>query len=95
MLSYVRLSAAPWTVAHQASLFMGFPRQEYWNGLPFPSPGDFPEPGIKPASPVSLALAGRFFINVPPGIFKVINGQDEREVKGSKGSPLFHYYILM
>ena len=95
MLSCVSLSAAPWTVAHQAPLFMGFPRQEYWNGLPFPSPGGLPEPGIEPASSVSPALSGRFFINVPPGIFKVINGQDEREVKGSKGSPLFHYYILM
>ena len=40
----------PWTVAHQAPLFMGFPRGEYWRGLPFPSPGDLPNPGIKPAS---------------------------------------------
>ena len=67
MLSYVRLSAAPWTVAYQASLFMGFPRQEYWNGLPFPSPGDLPEPGIKPAYPSSLALADGFFTTLPPG----------------------------
>ena len=44
-----------WTVAQQASLSMGFPRQEYWNGLPFPPPGDFPNPGIKSGSP---ALAG-------------------------------------
>ena len=48
----------PWTVAHQAPLCMGFPRQEYWSGLPFPSPGDLPDPGIQPKSP---ALAGRFF----------------------------------
>ena len=41
----------PWTVAHQAPLFMGFPRQEYWNGLPFPSPGDLPNSGIEPRSP--------------------------------------------
>ena len=40
----------PWTLAHQALLSMGFPRQEYWSGLPFPSPGDLPDPGIKPAS---------------------------------------------
>ena len=40
---------------------MGFPRQEYWSGLPFPPPGDLPDPGIKPASFVSPALAGRFF----------------------------------
>jgi len=41
----------PWTVAHQASLSTGFSRQEYWSGLPFPSPGDLPDPGIKPRSP--------------------------------------------
>ena len=46
----------PCTVAHQAVLSMGFPRQEYWTGLPFPPPGDFPDPGIKPASPMSPAL---------------------------------------
>ena len=48
----------PWTVAHQAPLRMGFPGQEYWSGLPFPSPGDLPNPGIEPKSP---ALAGSFF----------------------------------
>ena len=41
----------PWTVAHQAPLFMGFPRQEYWNGLPLPSPEDLPDPGIETGSP--------------------------------------------
>ena len=55
-LSHVRLFATPWTVAHQASLSLGFPRQEYWNGLPFSPPGDLPDPGIKPAFP---ALAGQ------------------------------------
>ena len=54
----------PWTVARQAPLSMGFSRQEYWSGLPFPSPGDLPDPGIKPTSP---ALAGGFFIVEPPG----------------------------
>ena len=54
----------PWTVVHQAPLFMGFPRQEYWSGLLFPPLGNFPAPGIKPTSP---ALAGRFFTNEPPG----------------------------
>ena len=44
-----------WTVACQAPLSMGFPRQEYWSGLPFPPPGDLPNPGIKPESPVSSA----------------------------------------
>ena len=41
----------PWTVAHQAPLSMGFSKQEYWSGLPFPSPGDLPDPGIEPRSP--------------------------------------------
>ena len=50
-LSHVRLFATPWTVAHQAPPSMGFSRQEYWGGLPFPSPGDLPHPGIKPRSP--------------------------------------------
>ena len=47
LLSFVRLFAAPWTVAYQASPSMGFSRQEYWSGLPFPSPGDLPDPGIE------------------------------------------------
>ena len=50
-LSRVRLFATPWTVAYQAPPSMGFSRQEYWSGLPFPSPGDLPDPGIKPGSP--------------------------------------------
>ena len=50
MLSHVQLFATPWTVAHQAPLSMAFSRQEYWSGLPFPSPGDLPDPGIKLAS---------------------------------------------
>ena len=51
LLSCVRLFATPWTVAHQAPPSMGFSRQEYWSGLPFPSPGDLPDPGIEPRSP--------------------------------------------
>ena len=50
-----------WTVTNQSPLSMGFSRQEYWSGLPFPSPGDLPSPGIKPTSLISPALAGRFF----------------------------------
>jgi len=53
-----------WTVARQAPLSMGSPRQEYWSGLPFPSPGDLPDPGIEPTLP---ALAGRLFTAEPPG----------------------------
>ena len=61
VLSHVRLFATPWTVASQAPLSMGFSRQEYWSELPFPSPGDLPDPEIKPVTPVSPALVGRFF----------------------------------
>ena len=50
LLSCVRLFGTPWTIAHQAPQSMGFSRQEYWNGLPFPSPGDLPKPGIEPRS---------------------------------------------
>ena len=56
--------ATSWTVASQAPLSMGFPRQEYWSGLSFPSPGDLPNPGIELASP---ELAGRFFTTELPG----------------------------
>ena len=57
-------SASLWTIAHQAPLSMGFSRQEYWSGLPFPPLGDLPDPRIEPASPV---LAGRFFTTKLPG----------------------------
>ena len=60
-LSCVWLFAVPWTVAHQVLLSMGFSRQEYWSGLPFASPEDLPNPGIKPSSLTSPALAGGFF----------------------------------
>ena len=53
----VQLSATPWTVAHQASLFMGFPRQEYWSRLPCPSSGDLPDPETKPGSPALQAYS--------------------------------------
>ena len=56
-LSCVRLFAIPWTVAHQAPPSMGFSRQEYWSGLPFPSPWDLPDPGIEPWSPALQAYA--------------------------------------
>ena len=54
----------PWTVAHQAPLSMGFSRQEYWSGLPFPSPGDLPDPGIEPRSPT---LQADTLTSAPPG----------------------------
>ena len=57
----------PKTVACQTPLSMGFSRQEYWSGLPFPPPGALPDSGIEPTSPASFALAGGFFTIVPPG----------------------------
>ena len=63
-LSHVRLFATLWTVAYQASPSMGFSRQEYWSGLPFPSPGDLPDPGIEPGSPTLEADA---LTSEPPG----------------------------
>ena len=62
-LSHVRLFATPWTVTYQAPPSMGFSRQEHWNGLPFPSPGDLPNPGIEPRSP---ALQAEALTSEPP-----------------------------
>ena len=64
LFSCVQLFATPWTVACQAPPSMGFSRQEYWSSLPFPSPGDHPDPGIEPGSP---ALQGDFLPSEPPG----------------------------
>ena len=63
-LSRVRLFATLWTIARQAPLSMGFSQQEYWSGLPFPSPGDLPDPGIEPRSP---ALQADALTSEPPG----------------------------
>ena len=62
-------SATPWTVAHQAPLYKEYPRQEYWSGLPFPFPGDIPNPGIEPCSP---ALQAGSLLSEPPGKTKYI-----------------------
>ena len=62
-LSRVQLFATPWTVAYQALPSMGFSRQEYWSRLPFPSPGDLPDPGIKPGS---LSLQADALTSEPP-----------------------------
>ena len=64
MCSVTQLCSTLQTIAHQTSLSMRFSRQEYWNGLPFPPPGDLSNPGVKHASP---ALAGGFFTTEPPG----------------------------
>ena len=55
LLSRIQLFATPWTVAYQAPLSVEFSRQEYWSGLPYPSPGDLRDPGIEPMSPASSA----------------------------------------
>ena len=61
MLSRVWLFATPWSVDRQGPLSMGFSRQEYWSGLPYPPPGNLPDPGIEPTALTSPALSGRFF----------------------------------
>ena len=73
-LSPVRLFATPWTVAYQAPPSMGFSRQEYWSGVPLPSPGDLPNPGIEPGSPAFQADA---LTSEPPG--KPSNGPQVHE----------------
>ena len=69
------MCATPWTIAHWAPLFMDFLGKKYWSGLPFPPPGDPPDPGIEPESPESPALAGGFFmtesLGKPPFFFHV------------------------
>ena len=62
-LSHVRLFSTPWTVAYHTPLSMGFSRQEYWSGLPFPSPEDLPDPGIEPRSPALYADALKARVN--------------------------------
>ena len=63
--SHILLFATPWTAAHQAPLSMGFSRQEYWSGLPFPSLGDLPDPGVEPGSPI---LQADSLLSEPPEI---------------------------
>ena len=87
LISYVVVShhamsnsfAAPWTIDHEAPLSMGFPKQEYWDGLPFASTGDLLDLGLETAS---LALEGRFFTTEPPGkpIFLFINSFQSRSL---------------
>ena len=66
-LHHVQLFPTLWTIAHQASLFVGFSRQEYWSGLTFSSPGNLPDPEIKPKCP---ALQADSLSSEPPGIFE-------------------------
>ena len=65
-LTHVQLFVTPWTVANQAPLSMGFPRQEYWSGSPFPTSRDLPDPEMEPTSLSTPGLAGGFFTTAPP-----------------------------
>ena len=98
-LSRVWFFATPWTVAHQASPSMGFSRQEYWSGLPVPSPGDLPNPGIKPRSPalqagiltseppgkkfLQLILSGRHGMSLPRSCFRLSKKERRQKVSHS------------
>ena len=66
VLSHIQLFVTPWSVDCQAPLSMKFSRQEYWSGLPFPPPGDVPDPRIEPKSPAPLAFTGRFLATSAP-----------------------------
>ena len=81
MLSCVQLFVTPWTAAHQAPPSMGSPRQEYWSGLPFPTPGDLPNPGVKPGSPALQAD----FLQLAP------HGKDEAFLLNT---PCFFFFLL-
>ena len=76
-LSRVRLFGTPWTIAYQAPPSMGCSRQECWSGLPFPSPGDLPDPGIKPGSP---ALQADALLSEPPGKAPKNRNGDEKQL---------------
>ena len=81
--SGVRLHETLWTVVCQAPLSMGFSRQEYWSGWPFPSPEDLPDPGIRPASPVSLALQADSLLTESPGKWVSLASLVAQTVKNS------------
>ena len=80
-----------WSVAYQASLSMGFSRQEHWSGLPFPPQGDLPDPGIEPASP---ALAGGFFTTDPPGKPWSWLEKDKDDVVEINECPISLFYMI-
>ena len=86
-LSHVQLFETPWTVAYQAPPSMGFSRQEYWSGLPFPSPGDLPNPGIEPRSPTFQADA---LTSEPPGKPHTITRNSQTELEYGRTSKFLH-----
>ena len=83
LLSRVRLFMTPWTVAYQVPPSMGFFRQEYWSGLPVPSPGDLPDPGIEPRSP---ALQADALPSEPPGKPKEKEGKGVMKLQAKQSS---------
>ena len=82
-LSHVQLSAIPWTVACHTTLSMGFSTQEYWSGLPFPSPEDLPNPGIEPGSPA--LQADSLPSELPSGHHRVVHRTPEVRVRKCLG----------
>ena len=84
LLGHVQLSVASWTIARQDPLSVGFFRQENWAGSPFPTPAALPNPGIKPTSPVSPALAGIFSTTAPPRKPQYVYLMNEPKRTGSK-----------
>ena len=92
----VRLLATPWTIAYQAPPSMGFSRQEYWSGLPFPSPGDLPDPGIELRSPAFQADV----LTSEPSISKVLyiyegfpHSSAGKESTSNAGDPRFNSWV--
>ena len=99
-LSHILLFETLWTVAYQAPPSMGFSRQEYWSGLPFPSPGDLPDPGIEPGSP---ALRAEALISEPPGKPWMVNfsrknfhvrSHNTLNLAGKKKKSIFKLYLF-
>ena len=88
-LSHGQLFAIPWTIACQASLSIEFSRQEYWSGLPFPSPGDLPDPGVEPGSPTLQAdsLPSEPPEKPPYCTKSELTGLDTTQPTSSSGSP--------
>ena len=89
-LSRVRLCATPWNVACQAPLSTGFPRQESWSGLPFPSPGDLPDPGSEPPTDTKILGCSSLLFNCPiQRIWSAIHTRDAKsEETDTEGEPI-------
>ena len=94
LLSHVQLCVTPWTVARQVPLSMEFSSQEYWSGQPFPTPGDLPDPGIKPTCLVAPALADGLFTTAPPEKHPPPNGTNVKSlVNRFNSAPCFQSHL--